>query len=365
MPVLPTSALGANIMSDSSKQFSYSNLHDSIFFYPDPFQDRNITGLNFTTGQITSNINDIDLVINRYLSMAATGIASLGNVSLTDPVNTNEQSYKNDVKAVQGNTYLIVTHDGLFAKVHIDLLLANKVTLSYIMVDNTPTPLPPVHEPSKIFDLGHKTTEDPNKQWTINFNNQISAQDFIANEWVKMTDTFTNSPVSFQILPGDDQTSLVIQPPSSGYQPEHSYLLTIDQSAKAVNGKLLAGEYIFRFNVAIPPANNDLGDFSYLFHTWKMSIPGAVDWNTGTAKPGVALEDALTIYSNGTYEWNSSWDGEIIRGTWEKGDSEYPITLLNAEDGHNWKVGLWPSGGGDIIAWDPDASIWKNGALVQ
>lgn len=367
--VLPLGALGAYNMSDSAKQFSYSNLHDSIFFYPDPFEDSNITGLNFTTGQITSNINDIDLVINRYKAMAATGIATLGDVSLTEPVDTSKQSYKSEVNAVQGNTYLIVTHDGSFAKIHIDLLLENKVTLSYMMVNNTPipTPVPPVPVPSKVFDLGNKTIEDTYKQWTIKFNNQISAQDFMTNKWVKMTDTYTNSPVSFQIQLGDDKTSLVIQPPSLGYQPEHSYLITIDQSAKAVNGKLLAGQYIFKFNVenSIPKPQDDVSDLSYLFHTWKMSIPGAVDWNTGTAKPGLTLEDALTIYSDGTYEWNSSWEGELIKGTWERGDSEYPITLLKAEDGHNWKVGLWPSGGGDLLAWDPEASIWKNGDLIQ
>jgi hypothetical protein len=121
------------------------------------------------------------------------------------------------------------------------------------------------------------------------------------------------------------------------------------------------------------PANHEeipkSSDLSPFFHTFLMAVPGAVVDTpaTGTQVTPGALSGGLTVNSDGTYIWNSTWEGKVLKGSWKAtGDPGYPILLLNGEDGHDWKLGKsTPStwGGGDIVIWD--GSIWKNGTVVK
>ena len=101
--------------------------------------------------------------------------------------------------------------------------------------------------------------------------------------------------------------------------------------------------------------NSDLSPF---FHTFLMAVPGAVVDTpaTGTQVTPGALSGGLTVNSDGTYIWNSTWEGKVLKGSWKAtGDPGYPILLLNGEDGHDWKLGKSISstwGGGDIVIWD-------------
>ncbi|MHB8984190.1 MAG: copper amine oxidase N-terminal domain-containing protein [Carboxydocellales bacterium] len=118
-------------------------------------------------------------------------------------------------------------------------------------------------------------------------------------------------------------------------------------------------------------ANNaDLADF---FHLFSLVVPGAVnqipigfDAVVFKATPG-ALAGGIAIYADGTYIWNSPWDGKVIKGKWARSsDSDYPLTILDGEEGKDWKLGrsgpnVW--GGGDIVIWD--GSIFKNGTKVK
>ncbi|HEU5054722.1 MAG TPA: hypothetical protein VFT78_16520 [Hanamia sp.] len=75
--------------------------------------------------------------------------------------------------------------------------------------------------------------------------------------------------------------------------------------------------------------------------------------STGTG----VLPGGIKINSNGSYIWNSSWDGKIIKGNWRKtGDKDYPIELVNAQEGKTWKVGKSKDKGADIYVWD--GSTW-------
>ncbi|WCK54272.1 hypothetical protein PP175_23780 [Aneurinibacillus sp. Ricciae_BoGa-3] len=90
-------------------------------------------------------------------------------------------------------------------------------------------------------------------------------------------------------------------------------------------------------------------DPSSCYGTFNLYVPGAVSTTddyvnhtrTTTISPGSGkLKSWLTINANGTYVWNSSWDKKVIKGKWKKGDADYPVILLNAQEHKNWKIGI-------------------------
>ena len=122
-------------------------------------------------------------------------------------------------------------------------------------------------------------------------------------------------------------------------------------------------------NESEKPNNNktvvDKNKVEYLIDTWHTRIPGAV-WQTPSGRDGYdnlhvssGLKSGdLIIKANGTYIWNS-YGGK--KGNWVKGDSEYPIVLIDKSENKKWKVGYDSkhTGGRDIIIWD--GNIWYEG----
>lgn len=103
-----------------------------------------------------------------------------------------------------------------------------------------------------------------------------------------------------------------------------------------------------------PQKQSDTGtaNMSLFFHTYNLRMPGSLV--NGNFTPG-ADNGTLTINSDGTYEWNSMWDGKVIPGNWRIFDEKdgYPIVLENAQEGKDWRVGASNETiGGDIIVWD-------------
>jgi hypothetical protein len=92
-----------------------------------------------------------------------------------------------------------------------------------------------------------------------------------------------------------------------------------------------------------------------------MRIPGTTytqsDGNTTTLyiSGGAMTASSLLINPDGTYAWNSQWDGKLIRGNWVKDGSD--LVLKNGQEGKDWRVmKSKPENGGDILVWD--GSIW-------
>ena len=115
--------------------------------------------------------------------------------------------------------------------------------------------------------------------------------------------------------------------------------------------------------------SSEPGVFFGIYQYW---VPGTSytvpDYNNNwqvlhnSAGTGV-LPGSLKIEPAGTYIWNSSWDGKIIKGKWTlTGDKDYPIELVNAQQSRNWKVGK-ANEPGLIIIWD--GSTWYNGKKVK
>ena len=99
----------------------------------------------------------------------------------------------------------------------------------------------------------------------------------------------------------------------------------------------------------------------FLFGTFSTYVPGTVwegaDWtwfSTG------AKGRAVRIKRNKKWRWHGK------RGRWRRtGASDYPIVLLNALDGHDWKVGSTKGStcSGKIILWD--GLTWYCGKRVK
>jgi len=102
-----------------------------------------------------------------------------------------------------------------------------------------------------------------------------------------------------------------------------------------------------------------------LIGRWHTRVPGAV-WQTPSGREGYdnlhvssgVKSGDLVINANGTYVWNS-YGGK--KGNWVKGDSGYPIVLIDKSENKKWKVGYDSkhTGGRDIIIWD--GNVWYDG----
>ncbi len=111
--------------------------------------------------------------------------------------------------------------------------------------------------------------------------------------------------------------------------------------------------------------DNNKNNVESLIGTWHTRIPGAV-WQTPSGRDGYdnlhvssGLKSGdLVINANGTYKWNS-YGGK--KGNWIKGDSGYPIVLIDNVEKKKWRVGYDSkhTGGRDIIIWD--GYIWYDG----
>ncbi|GAC1594592.1 MAG: hypothetical protein NVS3B8_08230 [Chitinophagaceae bacterium] len=119
--------------------------------------------------------------------------------------------------------------------------------------------------------------------------------------------------------------------------------------------------------------NGTYADVSYFFSLYQYYVPGASytvpDYTNNrevlhnSAGTGV-LPGSIKISANGTYIWNSSWDGKILKGHWRlTGDADYPIELLRAQKGKNWKVGKSKEKNVSIVVWD--GNTWYNGSKLK
>ena len=117
----------------------------------------------------------------------------------------------------------------------------------------------------------------------------------------------------------------------------------------------------------VPAENKDKNnEIENLIGTWHTKIPGAVwetpngrdGYNTLHVSAGLKAGD-LVIKKDGTYKWNA-YGGKS--GKWVKGDSEYPLVLIDNKEKKNWKVGYDSkhTGGRDIIIWDGNY-YWYDG----
>jgi hypothetical protein len=65
-------------------------------------------------------------------------------------------------------------------------------------------------------------------------------------------------------------------------------------------------------------------------------VPGKYALSTG-GPVSLATGSWLQLNADGTYVWDSKWDGEVIHGTWEPFNTS-SIILYDGQEGRDWLV---------------------------
>jgi hypothetical protein len=108
---------------------------------------------------------------------------------------------------------------------------------------------------------------------------------------------------------------------------------------------------------------------AFFFRTFGLAIPGvaytvdnyAAGTRTLVTSAGALTKSAVRINPDGTYVWNSSWDGRVIQGRWTA-EKDGSIILRNGQEKKDWKMQRMdkPIGKAEITLWDQN-SIWYHG----
>ncbi len=127
----------AKISWGEEVKITYDKLHPyTLNWSGDVMKDG---GLNLTTQKVTAKGAEADIVINQYGSMGANGILELDDEDLQDPTDSDLAGFTNSVTIKKGAVYLVVLHDGTYAKLRIDRYLPetglsiNKVYFTYVL----------------------------------------------------------------------------------------------------------------------------------------------------------------------------------------------------------------------------------------
>ncbi|HLO03712.1 MAG TPA: hypothetical protein VK191_11430 [Symbiobacteriaceae bacterium] len=117
-----------------------------------------------------------------------------------------------------------------------------------------------------------------------------------------------------------------------------------------------------------PAATRQESPYGFSWGEYGLGIPGASfqidngDTVTQVTGSGAQTASTLKLNADGTYVWNSQWDGKTYKGQWQKGSGDYPITIPGAQEGKTWHVGKEKDG--DIYVYDGN-SIYYIGKWVR
>lgn len=119
---------------------------------------------------------------------------------------------------------------------------------------------------------------------------------------------------------------------------------------------------------SVPPQAPAASGGGFFFRTFGLAIPGvayttdnyATNTRTVTVASGYVTKSAIRINPDGTYVWNSAWDGKIIQGQWKQQGGA--IIVLKGQSGLDWRMERMAKPAGDAVVtlWDQN-SIWYNG----
>jgi len=120
------------------RQGVYENLHPfTLHWSGNIMQDGS---LSLATMEVTDDRPEADIIINQYGAMGANGILQLEE-DLEDPTDSDLNGFVNSVDIETGAVYLVILHDGTYAKIRIDRFLPesgmsiSKVFFSYVLED--------------------------------------------------------------------------------------------------------------------------------------------------------------------------------------------------------------------------------------
>lgn len=98
-----------------------------------------------------------------------------------------------------------------------------------------------------VKNVGNKTITDTNKVWTVSFKAEVDMNSLLNN--VQIKDITTGSTFTPSVSQGEDNYTVKINPPSSGYTRGHEYQLILDKSIKSKKGDSLPKTTVLTFSV--------------------------------------------------------------------------------------------------------------------
>lgn len=115
-------------------------------------------------------------------------------------------------------------------------------------------------------------------------------------------------------------------------------------------------------------ASRQESPYGFSWGEYGLGIPGASyqldngDTVTQVTSSGQQTASTLKLNADGTYVWNSQWDGKTYKGQWQKGSGDYPIVIPGAQEGKTWHIGKEKDG--NIYVYDGN-SIYYIGKWVR
>jgi hypothetical protein len=108
----------------------YTQLHPYTLNWSGDVLDKG--GLNLISMKLTTKSSEADLVMNQYGAVGASAMVKLDE-TLEERTTVYQTGYMNSYTMAAGDVYLIMLHDGKYAKLRIDQLLPAKVAFSYVL----------------------------------------------------------------------------------------------------------------------------------------------------------------------------------------------------------------------------------------
>lgn len=132
----------------------YKKLHPNTLNWSGDVLDKG--GMRLSDLQMTTNSDEADLIINQYGAIGSRGMVQL-NQTLQERTSSHQQGFVSSFTMKTGDLYLLVLHDGSYAKLRIDRILPTQVSFSYVFETAAPSTTqqpanPPASQPNTQSD---------------------------------------------------------------------------------------------------------------------------------------------------------------------------------------------------------------------
>lgn len=185
-----------------------------------------------------------------------------------------------------------------------------------------------------VKNFAAKANVSLNKTWTVKFNSEVDENTIGDN--IKVVDKTTGNPVNVTVKLNSDKQSVEIEAPSSGYDVDENYSLSVGNKIANLKGKNLTQGAELDFTTAAIKSTDSLKDVNTTVGTMP-SLPSSIN---------AILTDGTTKAFDIT--WNSLSQSDISK--------EGTIALQGTLKGTNYKVSV------NVIvgsAEDPNITILK------
>ncbi|MCP1143723.1 fibronectin type III domain-containing protein [Lysinibacillus endophyticus] len=185
-----------------------------------------------------------DIVITSK-EIGANAIIDLGaNANLSATIERDQYRGWKTYFSLNYSTYLIKTHNNKFAKIKITDIQPNRVYFQYVLETDAPVQ-------GDWRELPAKNLQPADKVWRINFSKEVDATSVHSQNVYVISESGIMVNVSVKVDPSNAKTVLV-QPPSSGYEFGKSYTVYVQNIKEKGTSKLIKENVKMKFTIENP-----------------------------------------------------------------------------------------------------------------